>query len=115
MKKYKHKQTVYILTRVEDELPEENCKLGIIINNKFDFAYWMKVLKIFDHHRSGLNHRQKDITHWLKPTEGYFFTPEELEPLQDIVNEGYDAYDETHHLIVQRWLKTIENFLNKEK
>lgn len=74
-------QTVYIPTKIEDELPKETCKVGIIINENFDFAYWMKVLGIFDHHRSGLNHKQKDITHWLKPTEGRFFTEEELKQL----------------------------------
>jgi hypothetical protein len=43
----------------------------------------------------------------------YVFTEEELKPLQDIADEGYDPYNTAQHLVVQRWLKTIENFLNK--
>ena len=48
------------------------------------------------------------------PQEGFFYTEEQLKPLQELVDEGYNAYDTSHHLQVQRWLKTIENFLNKE-
>ena len=49
----------------------------------------------------------------VKIVEAFVFTPEELKPLQDIVDEGYDPYDSAHHLVVQKWLKIIENLLNK--
>lgn len=82
-----NKQTVYIPTKVEDELPDESCKTGIIKNGEFDFAYWIKDFNTFDHHKSGVHHKQSEISHWLKPTEAYVFTPEEFEKmLQDYTN-----------------------------
>lgn len=81
----KNKQIVHIPVKVEDELPKENCKVGIIINGEFDFAYFIRYNDqknfIFDHHKSGLHHKQKDITHWLKPTDVFVFSPEELKQL----------------------------------
>lgn len=74
------KQTVYVRVKVEDELPIESCKCGIIKNGEFDLSYFIKApsYKVFDHVKSGLSHNQAEITHWLKPQEGYFFTPEQL-------------------------------------
>ena len=52
----KNKQIVHIPVKVEDELPKENCKVGIIINGEFDFAYFIRYNDqknfIFDHHKS---------------------------------------------------------------
>lgn len=72
-------QTVYVPTRVEDELPKESCKCGIIKNEKFDLSYFIKNTnyEIFDHVKSGLSHKKSEITHWLKPKKGIFFTVEE--------------------------------------
>ena len=54
---------------------------------------------------------QNMINELNKPKTTILVFSEQLEPLQDIVNEGYDCYDTTHHLVVQRWLKIIEEFL----
>lgn len=77
------KQTVYIPTKVENELPNNSCKCGIIKKGVFDLSYFIKApsYQVFDHVKSGLHHNQSEITHWLKPTEAYVFTPEELKQL----------------------------------
>ncbi len=87
-------QTVYIPIKTEDELPKNSCKCGIIKKGEFDLSYFIKApsYELFDHVRSGLSHNQSEITHWLKPTEAYVFTPEELKQLLEeytnrIVNE----------------------------
>lgn len=74
------KQTVYLTVKVEDELPAESCKCGIIKNGEFDLSYFIKTpsYKVFDHVKSGLSHNQAEITHWLKPRESFVFTPEQL-------------------------------------
>jgi hypothetical protein len=76
-------QTVYIPIKTEDELPKNSCKCGIIKKGEFDLSYFIKApsYELFDHVRSGLSHNQSEITHWLKPTEAYVFTPEELKQL----------------------------------
>jgi len=38
-----------------------------------------------------------------------------LQPLVEIINEGYDAYDSAHHLVLQRWLATVTNFITSYK
>lgn len=92
-----NKQTVYIPI----EITEEFWK-------KFDSG------EIPDYEIISCSNGER-LDEWVDSKEGYFFTPEELKPLQDIVDEGYDPYDSAHHLVVQRWLKIIKNFLNKEK
>lgn len=74
------KQTIYLPVKVEDELPLESCKCGIIKNEEFDLSYFIKApsYNVFDHVKSGLYHKQTEITHWLKPQEGYFFTSKQL-------------------------------------
>lgn len=74
------KSTVYLPVKVEDELPAESCKCGIIKNGEFDLSYFIKTpsYKVFDHVKSGLSHNQAEITHWLKPRESFVFTPEQL-------------------------------------
>lgn len=117
-------QTVYIPTKVEDELPEKDeiylCKVGF---NTIKQIELFKGIFIKQEGNENIDDDtditdiipDKSVTEWLKPTEAFVFTPEELKPLQDLVDEGYDAYDTSHHLQVQRMLKTIENFLNKKK
>lgn len=40
-----------------------------------------------------------------------FISKENIKPLQDLVNEGYDPHDSAHHLQVQRMLKTIKQVI----
>lgn len=89
------KQTVYLPVKVEDELPSEteNSKVAILHKERgFDFAYYMHKWKSFDHFKQGLNYKQSDITHWLKPQEGYFFTPEQLnEYTQSVIKQALET------------------------
>ena len=106
----KNKQIVHIPVKVEDELPKENCKVGIIINGEFDFAYFIRYNDqknfIFDHHKSGLHHKQKDITHWLKPTDVFVFSPEELKQLLE---------DYTNEIITNAKVELAKDWIRKEE
>ena len=37
--------------------------------------------------------------------------PENIKPLQELVDEGYDPYDSAHHLQVQRMLRVIQDYI----
>lgn len=37
--------------------------------------------------------------------------PENIKPLQELIDEGYDPYDSAHHLQVQRMLKVIQDYI----
>lgn len=39
---------------------------------------------------------------------------DDIKPLQDLVDEGYDPYDEAHHLQVQRMLEVIEKYIKSK-
>jgi hypothetical protein len=41
--------------------------------------------------------------------------PENIKPLQELVDEGYDPYDSAHHLQVQRMLKVIQDYISNLK
>ena len=41
--------------------------------------------------------------------------PENIKPLQKLIDEGYDPYDSAHHLQVQRMLKVIQEYLSNLK
>jgi len=41
--------------------------------------------------------------------------PENIKPLQELVDEGYDPYDSAHHLQVQEMLKVIQDYISKLK
>ena len=80
----KEKQIIYVPVKVENEI----SKVAILHKERgFDFAYYMHNWKSFDHFKQGLSYKQNDITHWLKPQEGYFFTSEELNQLISSVVE----------------------------
>jgi hypothetical protein len=118
-------QTVYIPTKTEDDLPKKSCKCGIIKKGEFDLSYFIKApsYELFDHVKSGLSHTQSEITHWLKPTEAFVFTPEELKQLlSDIFDAGIDWITDTSDFPMGNCKKQfsnkveyIENILNKEK
>lgn len=40
-----------------------------------------------------------------------FIDKKDLQPLQNLLDEGYDPYDTYHHLQVKRILKTVESFV----
>ena len=41
--------------------------------------------------------------------------PENIKPLQELIDEGYDPYHSAHHLQVQRMLKVIQEYLSNLK
>ena len=67
-------QTVYIPTKVEEELPESEgyYKTEEEGTSYFDSDHW------FNNHQL---EKPRYPIHWLKPTETYVFTPEELKQL----------------------------------
>lgn len=75
-------QTVYIPTKVEDKLPEENV---LCIAEEFNGIAAGKLelngrgIVSCDTDAIGCNVNY--ISHWLKPTEAFVFTPEELKQL----------------------------------
>jgi hypothetical protein len=78
------KQIVYIPTKVEDELPEEDGRYGIKVNkdNCIDSSYIE--LGEWDIEKQA---KLLKVKVWLKPTEIYAFTPEELKQmLEDYTN-----------------------------
>ena len=40
---------------------------------------------------------------------------ENIKPLQELVDEGYDPYDSAHHIQVQRMLKVIQDYISNLK
>lgn len=79
-------QTIYIPTRVEDELPEKEGHYRI--EGAMESAYW---------HNEGKHWNRKDSfnqpTHWLKPTEAFVFTPDELKQL---LSDAFDKGEESN-------------------
>lgn len=59
------------------------------------------------------------ITWWekgyKKGQETHPITKDEIKPLQELLDEGYDPYDESHHIQVQRMLKVIEQYISNLK
>lgn len=101
------KQTIYLPVKVEDELPLESCKCGIIKNEEFDLSYFIKApsYNVFDHVKSGLYHKQTEITHWLKPQEGYFFTSKQLnEYTANVVRQALETAAEKSKIIYTKIL-----------
>ena len=65
------KQTVHLPVKVEDELPSEYTRVSLSMDEGTTFPFETAVVKWLDYKKEG-------YTHWLKPQEGYFFTPEQL-------------------------------------
>jgi hypothetical protein len=85
------KQTIYIPTKVEDELPEEDtfylCKIGFNVIKQIEL---FKGIFINEEGNENIDDDtdikditpyKSSITEWFKPTEAYVFTPEELKQL----------------------------------
>lgn len=71
----KLKQTVYLPVKIEDELPDlsENNVFALEDNYKFIASIIENGSKIRDEHDYPTYAKE-----WLKPQEGYFFKPEQL-------------------------------------
>ena len=119
------KQTVYLLIKVEDELPNEFDIVTFIakvpVVNQFQnltseeeidlsFRGWMENDKFLFH---GIGEELTDgkVTHWLKPQEGYFFTPEQLneytanvvrQALETAAEEVTTGYDSAYNVTVDK-------------
>jgi len=133
----KKKQIVYIPIKVEDELPEidkqvftlntmipgrvmyppkdngENKNINRRISEIPD-----KCEQWYDENNFGMLYSK--VNTWLKSTEAYVFTPEELKQLlSDTFDAGYDYgydsanMDEGYSLNYKSKEEYIENFLNK--
>jgi hypothetical protein len=70
------KQLVYIPVDVEKELPKQ---YSFTISTKNEQMKYGEIHKECGEYRCGS--LSKEITHWLKPTEAYVFTPEQLKQL----------------------------------
>jgi hypothetical protein len=109
-----NKQTVYIPTKVEDELPPNNLNVFCLDDNNFETEVVFED-GVFYVYYSGEERVQKDnVTHWLKPTEAYVFTQEDLEQLLSDTfraGENYENYCNYHDAPDEN--KYIENFLKK--
>ena len=44
-------------------------------------------------------------------SQSVLLIPENIKPLQELVDEGYDPYDSAHHLQVQKMLKVIQDYI----
>ena len=104
------KQTVYLLIKVEDELPNEFDIVTFIakvtVVNQFQnltseeeidlsFRGWMENDKFLIH---GIGEELADgkVTHWLKPQEDYFFTPKQLnEYTQSVIKQALETAAKT--------------------
>lgn len=58
--------------------------------------------------------------HWWaegykKCQETHLITKDKIKPLQELLDEGYDPYDELHHIQLQRMLKVIEQYISNLK
>ena len=51
------------------------------------------------------------ISHKELVKDKLFIDKKDLQPLQDLLDEGYDPYDTYHHLQVQRILRIVESFV----
>jgi len=112
----KQPQTVYIPTKVEDELPKMQGYYKTVEEGSsyFDGNSW------FEFYGSG---KKCFPEHWLKPTEAFVFTSEELEQLlSDVFDSGKGigiiSYQPQGHtldkeLYDERKEEYIENILNK--
>lgn len=87
------KQTVYLPVKVEDELPENGKILAINpkIDKPFEIMY-SKEENIFICGNVRFFPKDSGISHCLKPQEGYFFTPEQLNQLlSDVIKDTLNA------------------------
>lgn len=105
-------QTVYIPTKVEDELPDTyESQFELIANQHKNLGWFNK----------NVSREHMGATHWLKPTEAFVFTPEELKQvLSNAWNDGRNGTEFTGNFpfTSNRYVnhspeEYIENFLNK--
>jgi len=101
-----------ILTQSPDfsKLKEEDAKrIGWFYVDKLAEKYYSRV--IADDKHDFTRGFEIGFQKALSLTSDRRFTKEDIKPLQELVNEGYDAYDTNHHLQVQRMLEVIQKFI----
>ncbi len=95
-------QTVYIPTRVEDELPEENGEYAVLSKCNVDYP-----LESYDSLKFQNGNFQQIPNwiniHWLKPKEGIFFTVEEYnkhikEIIEETLKNGVEKAELEHRI-----------------
>lgn len=91
------KQTVYIPVKIEDEKTEYGSKeFTIDSKNRKSVHHTLEILDenkdLYDTN-GFLNFGDNSyVTHWLKPQEGYFFTPEQLnEYTQSVIKQALET------------------------
>ena len=79
------KQTVYLPVKVEDEKIPEYTNVIVSCEGNTHFNQ-------IKHYASHFKEDFEMVTHWLKPQEGYFFTPEQLNQLlSDVVKDALNT------------------------
>ena len=100
-------------------IEEENMKDEYIIINKTGIQQRIEELEnLIEKHKSNricIEYRAelkvlKEILSQSTP-----LISENTKQLQELVDEGYDPYDSTHHLQVQRMLKVIQDYISNLK
>ena len=101
------KQTVYLPVKVEDELPEgsgfyKTEEEGTSFFQRGDQTWW----------NTDVHGKKRFPEHWLKPQEGYFFTPEQLnEYTANVVRQALETAAEKAEVDFEDYDK---EFVNKQ-
>ena len=75
-----NQQTVYQTVSVQDELPTEAGRYGVLLEG-FDCVD----SEFFSRADTWITDHSHQVINWLKPTTGYFFTPEEFREVARII------------------------------
>lgn len=81
------KQTVYLPIKIKDELPQESGfykteEEGTSFFQRGDQTWW----------DNDVHSKKRFPENWLKPKEGYFFTPEQLNQfISDVIKDALDT------------------------
>lgn len=103
-------QTIYIPTRVEDELPEKEV-IAKNISDDFLVGYIHKISDD-DYWCEDDHQRLAQTTHWLKPKEGIFSTVEEYNKhIKEVIEETLTKASEFAELEYECGNKTKKNCL----
>lgn len=104
------KQTVYLPVKVEDELPEgsgfyKTEEEGTSFFQRGDQTWW----------NTDVHGKKRFPEHWLKPQEGYFFTPEQLnEYTANVVRQALETAAEKATLLADGELTYYNRYIVQE-